>query len=272
MWALLLITGLVVVVPSSFTAQPKREANSFAPPSWYDRTVQHECVLGTDYLGRSYAAVLGRAISATTRVAFFGTAAVLFGVLAVGTLQGSTQSKLLGAILASGNLGVMAVPQVAVLITIATSWSRTSPAWMVNTSMMAVLVLFAIPTGARLIAERVRSVNQTRFVAASQAFGASWWYTFRRDVFPHLLEDIAWIVASVLPMFVAVEVGLAYLGIEYREFEGLGRALAKSFGSIFNGIAQFQLVVTIAVILWVALIPQIILKLLNVRGFAEESV
>jgi ABC-type dipeptide/oligopeptide/nickel transport system permease subunit len=165
----------------------------------------------------------------------------------------------------------MAVPEAAVLITLAAAWPRTAPALQVNASMVAVLILFAIPAGARLIADRVRAVQRSGFVAAAHAYGATFGYTFRHDVWPHLVEDVAWIVASVLPRFVAVEVGLAYLGVEYRDFEGLGRVLSKSFANFNDSTAAFQMLVTIVAILWVALLPQVALRLLGIRARQEAQ-
>jgi ABC-type dipeptide/oligopeptide/nickel transport system permease subunit len=204
-------------------------------------------------------------------MALLGTAVVVVGSLMVGVVHGTAKSRGVEAIVAAGNLGVMAVPEAAVLITLATAWPRTTPALKVNASMLAVLIIFAIPTGARLIAERVRAVGRSGFVAASHSMGASYLYTFRHDIWPHLVEDVAWIIASVLPRFVAVEVGMAYLGVEYRDFEGLGKALTKSFSNLSVGTAEFQMLVTIVVILWVALLPQLVMGALGVHASREPA-
>jgi peptide/nickel transport system permease protein len=263
-------TLAVMIAPGSFCRIPSRRADGFLPPSWYQRSPDGiRYVLGTDYLGRPFVPVLVQASSATMRLALAGTALVLVGCLIVGVIHGSTRSRGLEALVAAGNLGVMAVPEAAVVITLATAWPRAAPAVHVNASILAVLVVFAIPTGARLIAERVRAVGRTGFVAASRAYGASYAYTFRHDIWPHLREDVAWIVASVLPRFVAIEVGMAFLGVEYRDFEGLGRTLAKSFNNLSVGTAVFQMLVTIAVILWVALTPQFVLEALGVHAARE---
>jgi ABC-type dipeptide/oligopeptide/nickel transport system permease subunit len=255
------ITAVVVLVPEWVSRIPPRRADGFLPPSWQQASNDGGWyALGTDYLGRPFVPVLVQAISNTVRVALLGTAAVVVGCVAVGAVHGSTQSRALAALMGAGNLGVMAVPEIAVLITLAAAWPRAAQPLFVNASMVAVLVLFAIPTGSRLIAERVRAVGRSGFVAASRAYGATPGYIFRRDVWPHLIEDVTWITASVLPRFVAVEVGLAYLGVEYREFEGLGRTLTKGFNNLGVGTAVFQMLVTIAAILFVALLPQVILR------------
>jgi ABC-type dipeptide/oligopeptide/nickel transport system permease subunit len=266
------LTLAVVVAPDLISRLRADRADAFLPPSWYERTpTAGAFVLGTEYLGRPFLPVFVQAISRTTRIALLGTAAVVAGCLIVGVIHGSTRSRALEALVSAGNLGVMAVPEAAVLVTIAAAWPRAAPGLMVNASMVAVLVAFAIPAGARLIAERVRAVGRSGFVAASHALGAPPWYTFRHDVWPHLTEDLAWIVASVLPRFVAVEVGLAYLGVEYRDFEGLGRLLTKSFNNLSVGVAVFQMLVTIAAIVWVALLPQVVLRLLGVRAFGRVT-
>jgi len=266
------VTALLVFMPHRMSGEPRREAPSFMPPYWQGKSAGTEkYLLGTDYLGRSFVSVLGAAMSATAQVALLGTVAVLAGALIMGTVHGSVQSRTLESLLAAGNLGVMAVPEVAVLITIAAAWPRTAPVWQVNVSMVAVLVFFAIPSGARLIAERVRAVNRSGFVMASRACGATSVYTFRHDVWPHLVEDIAWLTATMLPRFVAAEVGLAYLGVEYREFEGLGRTLAKSFNNLIDGTARTQMLVTIAAILWIALIPQVVLHAVRIRALGKVT-
>ena len=267
---LIALTVVLIVSPYSVSHRPAQRTEGFLPPSWYQSAPDRASYpLGTDYLGRPFVPVLCLAVSSTMRIALLGTVAVVLGCVAVGVVQGSARSRGLEALVAAGSLGVMAVPEAAVLIALASAWPRTAPPLYVNSCMASVLVAFAIPAGARLIAERVRAVGQSGFVAASRAYGASPLYIFRHDVWPHLVEDLAWIAATVMPRFVAVEVGLAYLGVEYREFEGLGRTLTKSFNNLSVGTAVFQMLVTIAVVLWVAMLPQIALRLLGVRALRE---
>jgi ABC-type dipeptide/oligopeptide/nickel transport system permease subunit len=269
---LVVLTIAVVIAPEAVSRVPSRRVEGFLTPSWYQAAPDGTWyTLGTDYLGRPFLPVLCAAVSGTVRIALLGTTAVVLGCLIVGVVLGSTQSRSLKALLAAGNLGVMAVPEAAVVITLAVTFPRTAPALQVNASILAALVAFAVPTGARLIAERVRAVRRAGFVAASRAYGASYLYTFCHDVWPHLVEDLAWIVASVLPRFVAIEVGMAFLAVEYRDFEGLGRALTKSFNNLGVGTAIFQMLVTIAAIVWVALLPQFVLQLLGVRTAKEAA-
>jgi ABC-type dipeptide/oligopeptide/nickel transport system permease subunit len=267
------VVAVVLLVEPELTARAAaRRSGVFVPPGWYHQPRSGEWyLLGTDYLGRPFVPVLIAAAGATVRVALLGTTLAVLGCLIVGVIHGSIRSRGLEALVAAGNLGVMAVPEAAVLITLATAWPRTAPALWVNASMIAILVAFAIPTGARLIAERARTVGRSGFVAASRAYGASAAHTFRYEVWPHLTEDVAWIVSSVLPRFVAVEVGLAYLGVEYRDFEGLGKLLAKSFSNLGAATAVIQMLATIVVILWIAILPQIVLRLLGVRVLREVT-
>ncbi len=266
------IAVVLLVYPEIANRVAAHRAGAFIPPGWYQQSRDGDWyLLGTDYLGRPFVPVLCAATGSTVRIALLGTTVAVLGCLAVGVMHGSIRSQKLEALVAAGNLGVMAVPEVAVLITIAAAWQRTAPAIQVNASMVAVLVVFAIPTGARLIAERVRAVGRAGFVSASQAYGASSVYTFRHEIWPHLTEDVAWIVSSILPRFVAVEVGLAYLGVEYRDFEGLGRLLTKSFSNLAVETAVIQMLATIVVILWIALLPQIMLRSLGVRAPREVT-
>jgi peptide/nickel transport system permease protein len=267
------VVALALTVSPALAAQSgNSRAAPFTPPGWLQPPKDGAWyLLGTDYLGRPFVPVLCAATARTVRIALLGTALVVLGCLVVGVIHGSIQSRGLEGIIAAGSLGVMAVPEAAVLITLATAWPRLAPALWVNASMIAVLVAFAIPTGARLIADRVRAVGRSGFVAASRAYGASPVYTFRHEVWPHLAEDVAWLVASVLPRFVAIEVGLAYLGVEYRDFEGLGKLLAKSFSNLGVETAVIQMLAVIAVVLWVALLPQIVLRALGIRMLREAT-
>ena len=88
-----------------------------------------------------------RPSSGTVRIALLGTAAVVLGCLAVGVVQGSTRSRGLEALVAAGNLGVMAVPEAAVLITLATAWPRTAPPPGSTSAWSPCWWLFAVPTG-----------------------------------------------------------------------------------------------------------------------------
>ena len=261
---------VVVIAPDAVSRRSFRRTEGFLAPSWYQASPDGAWyALGTDYLGRPFVPVLCQAASATMRIALLGTAAALLGLS--GRRGGSRLDTFArpGSSRRRGKPGVMAVPEAAVVITLATAWPRTAPALYVNGSILAVLVAFAVPTGARLIAERVRAVGRTGFVAASRGYGATYSYTFRHEIWLHLHEDLAWIVASVLPRFVAVEIGMAYLGVEYRDFEGLGRVLTKSFNNLVVGTAVFQMLITIVVIVGVALLPQIILRSLGIRPSRE---
>jgi ABC-type dipeptide/oligopeptide/nickel transport system permease subunit len=269
---LIFLTIVIVIAPEFISRMPSRRVEGFQAPSWYQAAADGAWyALGTDYLGRPFLPVLCAAMSGTVRIALLGTMAVVLGCLVVGVIHGSTPSRGLEALVAAGNLGVMAVPEAAAVITLAAAWPRTAPALQVNASIVAILVAFAVPTGARLIADRVRAVGRAGFVAASRAYGASFLYTFCHDIWPHLVEDLAWIVASILHRFVAVEVGMAYLGVEYRDFEGLGKVLTKSFNNLSVGTAVFQMLVTIVAILWVALLPQFVLRLLGVHASKEAA-
>jgi peptide/nickel transport system permease protein len=258
------LTLLVLCAPRWFVPDDGERATDFLPPGARGEHGQ-SYVLGTDYLGRPFAPVLMHGLRATLQAAVAGTLAVVGACLVLGIFHGSTQSRLLERLLSAGALGVLALPEAAVLITVGNAWPRTAASATVNLTMMAVLIAFAIPTGARLVAERVRAVNGSGFVAASRAYGATYSYIFRKDVWPHLIDDVTWIIAAVLPRFIAAEVGLAYLGVEYREFEGLGKVLKKSFDYLTVPTATTQLTVTILVVLWAAVLPQVVLRAFGVR-------
>src|SRR6185312_13264191 len=105
---------MVTIEPDLVCREPSRRAASFLPSTWYQTSPDGgSYALGTDYLGRPFLPVLIHGASHTLRFALLGTAAVVAGCLVVGILHGSTRSRGLEAIVAAGNLGVLAVPEAA---------------------------------------------------------------------------------------------------------------------------------------------------------------
>ena len=167
--AAVLFTALVVLAPDVVARLPSRRAAGFLAPTWYRPAPDGgSYALGTDYLGRPLVPVLCHALAGTLRIAGLGTVAVVLGCLVVGTVHGSARSRGLAALVSAGNLGVMAVPEAAVLIVLAAAWPRAAPPPLVNASMVAVLVVFAVPASSMMASMPVALMPflQNRCVAA----------------------------------------------------------------------------------------------------------
>ena len=171
---------------------------------------------------------------------------------------------------AAGNLGVMAVPEAAVLITLATAWPRRRRPLQVNASMVAFSSPLRFRPGARFIADRVRAVGRSGFVAASRCV---WCFPsvhvpprrlaashggYRLDR-GHRCCRASWPSRSAWHTW----------GWNTASFEGLGKLLAKSFSNLAVETALIQMLATISAVLWVALLPQIVLRLLGVNLLPE---
>jgi ABC-type dipeptide/oligopeptide/nickel transport system permease subunit len=140
-----------------------------------------------------------------------------------------------------------------------------------NVSVLLLLAVLAMPIPARLIASRVRSLKRRLFVKASRTVGAKPLTIFRREILPHLVEDIAWVAALTLPRFVHIEVGLFFLGLGYSDFHGLGELLEDSRVGQAQPGGLTRLGVTIGMIVWLSLIPQIVLRLCGIRVHEVEK-
>jgi ABC-type dipeptide/oligopeptide/nickel transport system permease subunit len=140
-----------------------------------------------------------------------------------------------------------------------------------NVSVLLLLAVLAMPIPARLVASRVRSLNGQLFVKASRAVGAPGLVTFRREILPHLAEDIAWIAALAFPRFVHIEVGLFFLGLGYSDFHGLGELLEDSRIGQGQLGGLTRLGVTVGMIIWISLLPQFVLRLAGVRLHTIEK-
>lgn len=88
--------------------------------------------------------------------------------------------------------------------------------------MILVISLLFWPGTARIIRTQVQHLRQHAYISMAQQFGASHFYAFLRHIFPQLIPllSVGWVTAA--GRAVAMEAGLAFLGI--------GDPSAKSWG------------------------------------------
>jgi ABC-type dipeptide/oligopeptide/nickel transport system permease subunit len=166
----------------------------------------------------------------------------------------------------------MTLPDITLLLTVYAALPRGAGESRITATIVALLVGMWLPPYAKLVASRVRALDNAVFVRFSKMIGAHPLHTIRKDVLPHLREDLAWVLASAFPRFLHVELGLAYVGIDYRA-RGLGRLLKESYEHFSGGPYALQLCIVSATVVWIALLPQLAFRTLGVslaRGHGSE--
>jgi ABC-type dipeptide/oligopeptide/nickel transport system permease subunit len=184
-------------------------------------------------------------------------------------LRGLAVAAAIGVLLSPASATLTAIREVAPAL-----HDRPSPAtfeWLLNLAILLLLAVLAMPVPSRLIASRVRSLRGRLFVTASRNIGASSPVTFRREMLPHLVEDIAWVAALTFPRFIHIEVGLAYLGLAYRRFDGLGQVLMATYDYRSLPRGMTQLLIVVGVLIWLSLLPQLVLRQFGLRLHSLEK-
>lgn len=126
-------------------------------------------------------------------------------------------------------------------------------------SLVAVLALFGWMGIARLIRGEVLSLREREFVQAARVMGMPTARIMRKELLPNLAAPIIVSVSLMMPAFVALEAGLAYLGVGVTDGSSWGR-------TILNATVYFE---SYPLYLWEPMIGIIALVLaLNLLGDA----
>lgn len=191
-----------------------------APPSW-----KHP--FGTDQASRDLLArvVSGAQVSlavASLAVLMSMTLGTTFGLVAgyVGGRVDTVMMRVLDAFLS--------IPRVLILIAVLTLWAPVQ--------LPGLIILLGV-TGwfglSRLVRAETMAARRLEYVDAARALGAPDWRILWRHLLPNVATPV--IVSATLAVgnVIALEAGLAYLGIGARE-------PTASWGSIFNDAVQFN--------------------------------
>jgi ABC-type dipeptide/oligopeptide/nickel transport system permease subunit len=92
-------------------------------------------------------------------------------------------------------------------------------------SLIAVLALFGWMGIARLIRGEVLSLREREFVQAARVMGMPTGRILRKELLPNLAAPIIVSVSLMLPAFVALEAGLAFLGVGVTDGASWGRTI-----------------------------------------------
>jgi len=212
--------------------------------------------LGSTRQGEPFGLKLLMALGASGGIALAGALGALLGAVLLGMFEASLSSKRNRALIQLVTIGAMAMPNVTLLITVHGAFPRETPSLLFNTALIGVLAALWVPPASRLIASRVQSIRAKPFFVTTVNMGASRWHLLRKDTLPHLVEDIAWLFAGAFPMFIHVELGLAYIGMEYKQFAGLGRLLKSSYDRVdLMDPYMYHLVIASLAAVYLSLLP-----------------
>lgn len=92
-------------------------------------------------------------------------------------------------------------------------------------SLVLVLVMFGWMGTARLIRGEVLSLREREFVQAARVMGMPMPRVLMKELLPNLAAPIIISISLMLPAFVALEAGLAYLGVGVTDGESWGRTI-----------------------------------------------
>ena len=188
--------------PRAFSGQPLERPSRAHP-------------LGTNDVGQDILSELiyGARVSLTVALAA-GAGTVLLGLL-VGGMAGYAGGWLDQALMRLVD-GMLSLPRLPLLILFATFLGSGLP------QTIAVISFLFWPTTARVVRAQVQSVRQRGYVRMARQFGASHLYVFLRHILPAIGPLIAYGLVTSAGQAVAMEAGLAFLG--------LGDPLVQSWG------------------------------------------
>ena len=228
-----IIVGLLALVallaPWITPYDPRAQSRTeLAPPS-------STHLLGTNDVGADNFSRLVFGSRTTLVVAVAATALILFIGLAVGLTAG-LRGGLVDTMLMRVVDVFLALPLLPLLIFIA---ALATPSL---TLSILLIGLFAWPPTARIVRSQTLSLRSRGFVDSARGFGASPLYVMGRHLIPALGPVIAANLVYVAGVAVAVEAGLAFLG--------LGDPAAVSWGQDLNRALNHMSIRTGTVWLW----------------------
>jgi len=123
--------------------------------------------------------------------------------------------------------------------------------------------LFTWPQTARIVRSQTLTLRQRGFISSARGFGAGPWYVIRRHLIPSLGPVIAANLVFVAGLSVAIEAGLAFLG--------LGDPTAVSWGAeISRAVGNPQILIDLLWLRW--LVPTGLALTFAVVGFTLVGV
>ena len=195
------------------------EPNKISPRDRFlDPSLTH--LLGTDHLGRD---LFSRALHGgriALSVALISTAASLGIGIVLGLLAGYGPRWLDNLMILLFD-AIKSFPTVMLALALVTLFGPSL------TAVMVVVVLVNVPGYGRIIRTQTLALKSAQFVTAAQSMGASTARVLRVHILPNVIGPLLILASMDIPVVVAIEAGLSFLGLGVRP-------PTPSWGAILN--------------------------------------
>jgi peptide/nickel transport system permease protein len=217
---LVLLSAIFADVLATYPPSKISPAERFAPASF-----QH--FLGTDHLGRDLFSRVLHGGRVALAIALGATAASLVIGVILGLIAGYGPRWLDNLLLLVFD-AVKSFPTIMLALTLVT---LTGPSLL---SVVMVVVLVNVPGYARIIRTQTLVMRSAEHVMAARSMGASAARILRVHILPNIIGPILILASMDVPVVVAIEAGLSFLGLGVRP-------PTPSWGSILNdGFANIR--------------------------------
>ncbi|MFI0843938.1 ABC transporter permease [Mesorhizobium sp. IMUNJ 23232] len=214
------LMALCADVLSSYPPTKLSPADRFQPASW-----QH--LLGTDHLGRDLFSRVLHGGRIALAIALGATGASLVIGIVLGLIAGYGPRWLDNLMLLVFD-ALKSFPTVMLALTLVTI---TGPSL---TAVVVVVVLVSVPGYARIIRTQTLVLKSAEHVMAARSMGASTARILAVHIMPNVIGPILILASMDIPVVVAIEAGLSFLGLGVRP-------PMPSWGSILNdGFANIR--------------------------------
>jgi ABC-type dipeptide/oligopeptide/nickel transport system permease subunit len=106
-------------------------------------------------------------------------------------------------------------------------------------SLVAIISIFGWMGVARLVRGEVMSLREREFVLAAKVTGTPTWQIMLKELLPNLVSPIVVAVSLMLPAYIAVEAGLAFLGVGVTQGASWGQTILQA--STFKYFREYPL-------------------------------
>ncbi|MDQ6437365.1 ABC transporter permease [Mesorhizobium sp. LHD-90] len=214
------LMALFADVLASYPSTKLSPADRFQPASW-----QH--LLGTDHLGRDLFSRVLHGGRIALAIALGATGASLVIGIVLGLIAGYGPRWLDNLMLLLFD-ALKSFPTVMLALTLVT---LTGPSL---TAVVVVVVLVSVPGYARIIRTQTLVLKSAEHVMAARSMGASTARILAVHIMPNVIGPILILASMDIPVVVAIEAGLSFLGLGVRP-------PMPSWGSILNdGFANIR--------------------------------